>query len=89
MISNKGYTEGSSYQGHFTKDFLVFGNEIEDHYFKKGFLKNKELENSHLRGGFFNNSHSILPSSQNQETLAVQNIIDKRKLFMPFGCTVK
>jgi len=80
----KGYTEGSSYQGHFTKDYIVYGNEIEDYYFKKGFSKNKESESSHFRRIVPNQLENL-----NQEALAVQNIIDRRKLYMPFGCTVK
>lgn len=84
----KGYTEGSSYQGHFTKDYIVFGNEIEDYYFKNGYSKNKGFENSRF-GGFLHNNQSIQSENRNQEELVIQNIIDRRKLHMPFGCTVK
>ena len=88
----KGYTEGSSYQGHFTKDYVVFGDEIEDYYVKKGFMTAAQPEgpsSSHFRPGESRDALVRRNTGEDTEGTAIQEVIDRRKVYMPFGCTVK
>ncbi|RZK13713.1 MAG: hypothetical protein EOO43_17485 [Flavobacterium sp.] len=68
----------------------MFGNEIEDYYFNQGYMKGKGMDfhsSSHLRPtDETQNSTGVV---QNEQTSAMQHIVDHRKIFMPFGCTVK
>jgi len=69
------YVEGSSYRGHFNKDYVSFGNEIEDFF---DLLKPKSDTTTE--------DPSEDEKSQYQKT-HVEEIARQRKTFMPFGCT--
>ncbi len=66
------------------KDFVVYGNEIEDYYFQKN-PKKKDLNHLRLRG----QSQRIYEDHEELEMRNMQNIMERRQVFMPFGCTVK
>jgi len=75
------YVEGSSYNGHFKKDVVVFGNEIEE-YYEILSSQNKNLQQA---------PQAVDQDQTNRHTKQSQleEIYEQRKLFMPFGCTYR
>jgi len=71
------YVEGSSYRGHFTRDYVSFGNEIEDYFSLLVDQDPEQLENDE--------------EDQNREAQQdlLQNIVNQRRTLLPFGCTDK
>ncbi len=77
------YVEGSSYNGHFKKDIVVFGNEIEEYY-----------DTLHGQKGLQQAPQTVdkdesVDTTRNTKQTRLEQIYEQRKLFMPFGCTYR
>lgn len=78
------YVEGSSYNGHFKKDVVVFGNEIEE-YFELLSGQNKNLQGIPQAV----DQDESTGVNRNTKQTQLEQIYEQRKLFMPFGCTYR